>query len=34
MDTVKERELCKALIHEINNEGNTNEITINIFDFK
>ena len=27
MDTVKERELCKALIHEINNEGNTNEIT-------
>ena len=27
MDTVKEREMCKALIHEINNEGNTIEIT-------
>ena len=27
MDTVKEKEMCKALIHEINNEGNTIEIT-------
>jgi hypothetical protein len=27
MDTVKEKEMCKALIYEINNEGNTNEIT-------